>query len=167
MIASIRPFRTGDERALLDVERRAAALLDAQGLHAPSAPADEASFQAFLGGHTIVVATCDGRPVGYAAGIDLGPLYWLRAIGVDPAHGRRGIGRALVQAVCDEGRALFHRAIGLTTYRHVPFNAPFYERCGFLAVSQQEIDATLAEWLERERPAGASPESRVAMVKWL
>lgn len=124
-------------------------------------------FAAFLARHTVLVAEADGRPVGYVAGRDLGDLYWMAELGVDPAFGRRGIGRRLVAAICGEAKALFHRAIGLTTYRDVPFNAPFYAKCGFLTVPHQPGNATFEERLVAETPVGACPRDRVAMVKWL
>jgi hypothetical protein len=74
----------------------------------------------------------------------------------------RAGGRAWV-AVDDDGRA----AITLTTFRDVPWNAPYYERLGFTVVEPAdqgpELAALVAE--EAERIPGEAP--RVAMRRAL
>lgn len=62
-----------------------------------------------------------------------------------PEHGRRGIGTALVRAVCEEARWEGHRRLTLCTYRDVPWNGPFYRALGF-----EEL-ADLPPHLERLR----------------
>ena len=51
-----------------------------------------------------------------------------------PDHGRRGLGRALVGAVCDWARKERFEIITLTTYRDVPWNGPLYESLGFATI---------------------------------
>ena len=72
----------------------------------------------------------DREPIGFAL-VDLvdGQPH-LEEIDVDPAHGRRGVGRALLEAVCAWAREAGHAALSLTTFRDVAWNAPFYERAG-------------------------------------
>jgi GNAT superfamily N-acetyltransferase len=54
----------------------------------------------------------------------------LDQLSVDPAYGRRGIGRALLEAAVAAGRAAGYSAISFTTFRDVAFNAPFYTSMG-------------------------------------
>jgi 4-diphosphocytidyl-2-C-methyl-D-erythritol kinase len=51
-----------------------------------------------------------------------------------PAHGRRGIGAALLEHACAWARAAGYRRVDLGTLADVPWNAPFYARHGFVAV---------------------------------
>ena len=55
----------------------------------------------------------------------------LEEVDVHPDHGRRGVGTALVRAVCDWVRRSGHAEITLTTFRALPWNMPFYRRLGF------------------------------------
>ena len=52
----------------------------------------------------------------------------LEEIDVHPDHGRRGLGRRLVSAVCAWAARGGHRWLTLTTFRDVPFNMPFHAR---------------------------------------
>lgn len=159
----------GEGEALLRIERAANDRLVATGVH-PAGPApDPSDFARFLVAHDVTVAegTDDNEILGFACGRDLGTLYWLAELSVDPVRMRRGVGTRLVNAVCARAASRFHRAVGLTTYRFVEFNAPFYERCGFLAVAPEDHDATLRERFQAEMPQGVQPETRCVMLRWL
>lgn len=71
------------------------------------------------------------RPVGFVQVLDLADHAHLEQLSVDPAYGRRGIGRALVLAAQRESRRRGRTHLTLRTYADVPWNAPFYARCGF------------------------------------
>jgi GNAT superfamily N-acetyltransferase len=79
-----------------------------------------------------LVLVADDPPVGFACVelVDGIPHIWQLA--VHPDHGRRGHGRALIDAACDWARTQRFEAITLTTYRDVPWNGPFYESLGFV-----------------------------------
>ena len=165
----LRSMGPGEGDTLLLIERSAGDRLAATGSHPATTPSEPSDFARFLVAHDVIVAedAANGTILGYACGRDLGPLYWLAELAVGSAHVRRGVGTRLVGAVCAKAAARFHRAVGLTTYRFIEFNAPFYERCGFLAVSQQDHDDTLAERFKAEMPNGVRPETRCVMVRWL
>lgn len=67
---------------------------------------------------------------------------------------RRGLGRALLDFVADAARARGLRAITLTTFRHVAWNAPFYARYGFVELRDSELDARLRQTVEAEEARG-------------
>jgi len=105
----------------------------------------------------------DGEVVGFAL-VDLlagGPH--LEEIDVHPSHGRRGVGRALVEAVLRWAGAEGHHAVTLTTFRDVRWNAPFYERLGFRALAPSELTAELAAIVEDETGRGLALDRRVVM----
>jgi GNAT superfamily N-acetyltransferase len=91
-------------------------------------------------------------PVGFVCVelVDEIPHIWQLA--VHPDHGRRGLGRDLVEAACDWARSERFAAITLTTYRDVPWNAPFYQSFGFVAMTN--LTPELCAIREHEREIG-------------
>lgn len=166
---SIRPARHGDLDRLLDIEHAAtAALARFVPALAEAAPTDRYRFAGMLRrGESLVATLDDGTVAGFAIAGPLGGIYWLTEMGVDPSSGRRGIGTALLLAVIERARWADHPAIGLTTFRDVPFNAPFYARHGFIAVDPAELEPEIGGRLAAETPAGTDPDSRVMMFKRL
>ena len=81
---------------------------------------------------TLLVAADAGEVVGFAHLTFPDGYAHLDQLSVLPAHGRRGIGAALVRAVMEEARWAGHDRLSLTTYRDVPWNGPFYARLGFV-----------------------------------
>ena len=67
---------------------------------------------------------------------------------------QRGIGRRLLDAARDAARERGLRALTLTTFRHVAWNAPFYARYGFVEVPQADIDERLAGVVHAEEARG-------------
>jgi GNAT superfamily N-acetyltransferase len=106
-------------------------------------------------------------PVGFALTEELGRVEWLCELSVHPDHGRRGIGGALVEAVARAARLRGCDRIGLSTFRAVPFNAPFYDRHGFTEVPLDRAGPPLAIRFHAEVPAGVNPGERVLMVRFL
>ena len=56
------------------------------------------------------------------------------------------------------------RPLALTTFRDVPFNAPFYARLGFRTVEETQASARLARIRQEERLNGYEVAPRVAMI---
>jgi GNAT superfamily N-acetyltransferase len=55
-------------------------------------------------------------------------------LSVLPELGRRGFGRALLDEAILWAQGQGLTGVTLTTFRHVPWNAPFYDRVGFVEV---------------------------------
>ncbi|MBX2802379.1 MAG: GNAT family N-acetyltransferase [Myxococcales bacterium] len=74
----------------------------------------------------------------------------------------RGLGRRLLDRVREESGSRQLRRVTLTTFRDVPFNAPFYRRYGFV-----DLDEGLPDWLRairaKEIALGLDVSPRVAM----
>ena len=72
-----------------------------------------------------------GRPVrGFAVLELLDGAVHLEQLSVDPAHGRRGLGGALLAATVQAAREHGTDRSTLLTYADVPWNGPFYARQG-------------------------------------
>ncbi|MEU2615917.1 GNAT family N-acetyltransferase [Micromonospora sp. NPDC007271] len=114
-------------------------------------------------GRVWVAVDAADQPIGFAV-VDLvdGCAHVLQ-LSVDPAYARRGIGRGLLDHVAGwaAGRGL--PALTLTTFRSVPWNGPYYARCGFRELTGPEVTPGLAELLAAEAALGLDPAERIAM----
>jgi GNAT superfamily N-acetyltransferase len=106
-----------------------------------------------------------GAPVGFAVASIRGRRVHLEELDVLPWHGRKGIGSALVEAIEDYALNRGCAEITLTTFRDVPWNAPFYARVGFEVIPEQELGAELVRRLSDEAALGLERSRRVAMLK--
>lgn len=106
-----------------------------------------------------------GDPVGFAIASVCGRRVHLEELDVLPKHGRRGVGSALIGAVEDWALSNDHAEITLTTFRDVPWNAPFYARIGFEAIAEDALDSELLQRLSDESALGLERSRRVAMRK--
>ncbi len=80
-----------------------------------------------------------GTPtVGFAQVLEIEGDAHLQMLAVRRDHGRQGIGTALVGAAKAEARARGFRRLTLSTFRDVPWNAPFYARLGFVELTRLE-----------------------------
>ena len=102
-----------------------------------------------------------GTPVGFALLGRAGPFPLLAQVDVHPNHGRRGIGRRLVNTVIDAMRCASDSYLFLTTFSDVPWNAPFYASMGFRVVDEAHTPEPLAVILTEERSRGL--QNRIAM----
>ena len=82
----------------------------------------------------------------------LGPLE-LRAAERFRSRARRGVGRALIVAVARWAKGCGDTDLVLSTFRDVPWNAPYYERLGFVEVSEAEYTASMRSLREDEAKA--------------
>jgi len=80
---------------------------------------------------------------------------------------RLGVGTSLLTATESKARAGGARSLWLTTYRHLSWNRPFYERRGFIVVPEPELGREMLAELQYERHWLPAPEERVVMRKEL
>jgi len=78
-------------------------------------------------------------PIGFAACGILDSALHLYELAMDPEHGGKGLGRALVETVCAEAKARDLGAVTLSTFTDVAWNSPFYERIGFRTLLDDEL----------------------------
>ena len=112
-----------------------------------------------------VAADENDQPVGFALANVVGDNAHLDELDVHPAHGRRSLGTLLVEAICDWARASGYHTITLTTLRHIPWNAPWYQRLGFRVLDDNELSPALRDLLREEIQRGLPADQRVAMQR--
>jgi GNAT superfamily N-acetyltransferase len=158
--------RPEDIPGLPDVERDAATLFAGYGLPASileeTTPLGELRHAAEHG-RLWVARGDDGAAVGFALVELVDGAPHLEEVDVRPSSGRRGLGRALVEAVLAWARAAGHDAVTLTTFREVAWNAPFYARLGFRPVAEDALGPGLAAVVADETARGLDPARRVVM----
>lgn len=110
-------------------------------------------------------ASLDDRLVGFLAVQPFQRELHLWELSVHPDAQRRGIGAGLVRACLIDAANAGFRAVTLTTFRDVPWNAPFYARLGFTELAEPDAHARLAEMLTNEADSGLPAERRCAMVR--
>lgn len=156
-----------DLAALPDIERAAAALFPPEDV--PRAVAEGTLPAAVLEearrGGRLWVARLAGSAVGFLAADLVDGLPFVVELDVLPALHRRGAGTALLGAAIAWARP--HGSLTLTTFRHLPFNAPFYARRGFAELPAAAHGPQLRARLAGEAGQGLAPEKRVAMRLWL
>lgn len=134
---TIRPVRPDELATLRGTERRAGALFRAVGLAeaADDEPLAVAQLEAFRRDGRAGVAVLGDAVAGYVLVSEIDAGAHVHQVSVDPAHGRRGIGRALLDEVARWAADRGLEAVTLTTYAEVPWNAPDYRRLGFEAIA--------------------------------
>jgi GNAT superfamily N-acetyltransferase len=165
----LRAGTEADIDALLEVERRAAALLLGHGaydLFAMHSLAPQ-NLQDGIAHGILRVAEVGGQAVGFALCSEVDGQAHLFEMDVVPEHGRRGIGSALLESVCSEAAERGFSAMTLTTLRDVPWNAPFYAERRFAELPEEEWGEQLAGIVARERMLGFPMRLRVAMLRRL
>jgi len=89
----------------------------------------------------------------------------IEQISVDPAFSRRGIGKQLIEHACEWAAGRGCSAVTLTTFELVPWNAPYYARCGFRILQPKEVGPELAQLREQEVEHGLDRWPRVCMSR--
>lgn len=162
---SVALARPADLAVIPAIELAAARLLVG---HAPESvlaePTSEADLNRLCRDGRLWVATADNRPVGFAYVEVFEPrIAHLDEIDVHPDHGRHGLGRRLVMAVCDWAERAEFEAVTLSTFRDVPWNMPFYKKLGFEVVPNDKLSPALASVLADEARRGLDTDRRVVM----
>jgi GNAT superfamily N-acetyltransferase len=156
--------------ALPAIERAAAALFPEEDLPrhlvAETKSLDELA-EAAREGMLWVAFAPDGRPAGFALVDLVDGTPHLDEIDVHPDHGRRGIGTALIETVCTWAVDCGFAALTLSTFRHLPWNAPFYARLGFAEITEDAWGSGLRALRRSEKAIGLDLARRVFMRRTL
>jgi GNAT superfamily N-acetyltransferase len=114
-------------------------------------------------GHVWVVADANERPAGFAVVQIIDGAAHLHEMDVHPAHSGRGLGRRLIQHICAWASEQGFQTVTLSTFRAVPWNAPWYARMGFRCLGEDELTPGLHSLRQQEERTGLPIEQRVCM----
>jgi ribosomal protein S18 acetylase RimI-like enzyme len=141
----IAPFRDADEPSVIELWRSCNLLRPWNDPHKDIARKRRVQPELFL------VGTIGGAIVATAmAGYD-GHRGWVNYLAVDPAHQRRGLGRALMREVETRLRVLGCPKLNLQIRRDNTEAIAFYARLGFV----EDAAVSMGKRLERDEPGSA------------
>ncbi|WP_320110076.1 GNAT family N-acetyltransferase [Pseudomonas sp. B21-053] len=107
----------------------------------------------------------DGVLAGFLSAEQVDNQLHIQELSVSQPFQGQGIGRKLLLAAIEYSRERELDGLTLTTFRDVPWNAPFYQRSGFETLSAAETSPRLLAILRQEIDHGLPEERRCAM--WL
>lgn len=161
----IRPAHVEELTLLAQIERSAAMLfLDTPYAFLVDAEPLPLEFvrQRFQAGQ-VWVAVAEQVVIGYAVTREVDETLYLQEIDVEPKHGRRGIGTALIETIRAWAQLSDYRVLSLSTFRDIPWNAPFYAKLGFRILDESELTAGFQQIRQQELAAGLPIADRVIM----
>jgi GNAT superfamily N-acetyltransferase len=168
-VIEIRAGAPGDLPALARVEREAAAMFPASILPPELAqPVPAAQLAAAIDASLLWVAHEVAQDpahaaVGFVVCERRGACLHIVEMDVLPRFGRKGIGRQLLLHACDAAAKVGLQFVTLTTFAHLPWNAPFYAKHGFTITRDLVQFPHLQAALVDEATRGL--RARVAMVR--
>jgi GNAT superfamily N-acetyltransferase len=116
----------------------------------------------------LLVATMDNNaPIAFAMFRPVGFSLYIEQVDVDPAFERRGIGAALLNHVLETARIKGYHALTLSTYKDVPWNAPYYLRIGFYFIPDDQLPEELLQIRREHVLRGLDESQRVFMQRFL
>ena len=162
----IRPCCDHEVSGLADIELDAFhALKEAGGVTGDPVASDSLLLERSLADGLLFVATDEkDRLVGFVAAAEVDDEMYIEELDVLRAFQGRGIGARLMRVIIDRAAKRSLHRVTLTTDRLVPFNAPFYEKLGFVILEPESLSANLLKRLSGQIAHGLDSERRVAMA---
>jgi len=143
----IRPGRPGEAEAVRAIEVAAASLFRGIGLPRIAAldPAErEEVLLRAREGRLWVAADAADRPVAFALFSEIDGTLHIEELDVHPDHARRRLGAALIDRLDAVARERGLPELTLSTFRDVPWNAPYYARLGFVPLPDETLGPGLS-----------------------
>merc|ERR1711939_1023383 len=163
---TIRRPRTTDIPLLAQVERSAAQIYRTADL---DSLADGATLDPYIlitianAGYLWVAVNRFDQPIGFLGGNYLSGNFHIIELSVAQDYQGHGIGSALVATMSQQVRQGGYRSITLTTFKDLPWNAPWYAKLGFAEVKVQEMGKEFEKLVESEARHGLDPKRRCVM----
>lgn len=170
MTYRIRPGRHTEIDHLRQIERDAGQAFIAAGY--PDVAAYEPVHRddlrdAITDGTLFVAADIADRPVGFLLCDEVDHALYVSELNVHPDHAGNRLAVPLLAAAEQLARNMDLDALTLTTFRSVPWNAPYYARLGFVPMGENEIGPDMLIVIARQKAAGLNVAERVAMKRGL
>lgn len=166
----LRAARAEDFAELQEIERAAGQLFRAVGMVeiAEDEPFTFEELEGYQqGGRAWVAVDPADVPVGYLLADPVDGNVHIEQVSVHPRWARRGIGLLLIDGLARDSAAAGVPALTLTTFADVPWNLPYYLRCGFTVIDDESLTPGLRAIREHEGARGLDRWPRVCMRREL
>ncbi len=166
-VPTIRPATEIDLQRLVDVEVEAGQLFHTVGMSVVAEDVPQlADLREAVAAERVWAAGIGAEVAGYITAEVIDGNAHVAQVSVAPDHAGRGIGKAMIEFVEAWGRTAGCPATTLTTFRDVPWNAPYYLRLGYKVLPGNQIGPELARTMEHEASLpGIEASLRCAMIK--
>jgi len=162
----IRAAKQSDLPVMQDIERAAGSSFREIGMPeiADDEPLPAEELARYMRDDCAWVAADDADvPAAYLiAGIVDGSLH-IEQVSVHPRAAGRKVGRMLLEHAAAYAAAKGIGGLTLTTFAEVPWNAPYYARCGFRVLDESELSPGIRAITDREIAHGLHRWPRVCM----
>ncbi len=164
----IRLATLSDIPALKDVEESAAkAFIGSSVNYVADRTVKPDLLQKLAGMKTLWVAADDhNNPIGFAACYPLDGFFYLHEISVAQGNQGKGIGRQLMRKIEEYALEEAYPYIGLTTFRDIRWNGPFYKSLGYKEI-EPDLYSGLHNKYKDDIRNGQDPALRCVMIKVL
>jgi GNAT superfamily N-acetyltransferase len=166
----IRRAQMDDVELLSDIERAADAVFRGEGMEVV-AEGETMSVPDLLryqrAGRAWVDTDEFDRPIAYLLLDVVDGSAHIEQVSVHPSQAGQGKGRQLIEAAAEWANQQGYVMLTLSTFAHVPWNAPYYARLGFEIVPPDRITPGLREIRQHEASAGLDAWPRVVMSRTL
>jgi GNAT superfamily N-acetyltransferase len=166
MTLAIRPALKREIDAIRDLERassrRFRGVMDALAADEPTS-ASVLSDRVAEGG--LLAATVEGGLAGFMMFRPLDDSLYIEQVDVAPALEGRRIGAALIDAVAERAAAAGLARLTLSTFRDIPWNAPYYRRLGFLDIPDDALSDALRAVRREHVARGLDEGARLFMQR--
>ncbi|RZT83419.1 N-acetylglutamate synthase-like GNAT family acetyltransferase [Pseudonocardia sediminis] len=161
----LREASVGDVAVMRAVERAAGEPFRGLGMDAVAddEPPPVAVLREFVDDGRAWVVERDGEVVAYLVAAVVDGCGHVEQASVHPDHAGHRYGAALVEHLASWSRERGHPALTLTTFRDVPWNGPYYARCGFRTLDDDELGPGLRAIRADEAARRLDRWPRVAM----
>lgn len=133
-----------------------------QTLFADFAPPE--AYKPHLAAGTLWIAEEDTSLVAFLAALPHDERLHIDELDVVRDQQGRGVGRRLLLHAIDQARASGFKALSLTTFRNIPWNAPFYESVGFRDWDPKDAPASIRQALLKEAAFGLKDRCAMRLI---
>ncbi|OYX02565.1 MAG: GNAT family N-acetyltransferase [Caulobacter vibrioides] len=172
MATTIRPASADELHAIQAIERasaqRFAGVMDALA-NDEASPLEVLAARQAEGGLLVAEADGDGRPTlaGFVMFRRIEHSLYIEQIDVLPVFERQRIGARLIDAVARQAGDMGLARLTLSTFREIPWNAPYYRRLGFADLDDKALSPGLAAVRREHLARGLNESARVFMARIL
>ena len=161
----IRLASADDVPKVAPLEKAAAELFRSIGMDAVAddAPIADAILLQAVEENRLWVAVEYGVLKAYLLGDFLPQSLHIDQVTVHPDASHRGLGALMIESVSADPRSKERGLITLTSFANVPWNAPYYERIGFLDIAESEWPEGVAEKVAEDQQHGLTLWPRLVM----